>query len=83
MVDGQPFDVYFHDIVACVWALVGDPELSQHIRTAQEHHYLDADETMQRYSEVYTSNWLSSTQVSICLHCSFIDSINVNIDIPG
>jgi Plavaka transposase len=46
VVDGQVFDIYFRDVIACVHGLFGDPEFSQHLKTAPECHYLDPDKTI-------------------------------------
>lgn len=67
VVDGQAFDVYFRDVIACVHGLFGDPEFSQHLKTAPERHYLDPDKTIRRFGEMHTANWWWSTQVHIII----------------
>lgn len=77
VVDGQAFDVYFRDVMACVRGLFGDPEFSQHLKTAPERHYLDRNKTIRRYGEMHTGNWWWSTQVyiMILLANSFTESL--------
>ena len=53
--------------MACVHGLFGDPEFSQHLKTAPEHHYLDPNKTIRRYGEMHTGNWWWSTQVYIMI----------------
>ncbi|KAH9163088.1 hypothetical protein EDB89DRAFT_1816539, partial [Lactarius sanguifluus] len=36
---GEVFDVYFRDIMDCVWALYSDPEFSPYLVYAPERHY--------------------------------------------
>ncbi|KAG1736274.1 hypothetical protein EDD22DRAFT_959797 [Suillus occidentalis] len=62
LVAGEAFDVYFQDILQCVKALYGDPELAPYLVFAPERHYSDEDQTQRLYHDMYTGNWWWHTQ---------------------
>ncbi|KAG1738098.1 uncharacterized protein EDB91DRAFT_1082859 [Suillus paluster] len=62
---GEAFDVYFWDIIECVKALFGDPELTPYLVFAPERHYSDEDKTQRLYHEMHTGQWWWHTQVTM------------------
>ncbi|KAG1844739.1 hypothetical protein C8R48DRAFT_617813 [Suillus tomentosus] len=62
LVAGEAFDVYFRDILQCVKALFGDPELAPHLVFAPERHYSNEDKTQRIYHDMYTGDWWWHTQ---------------------
>ena len=65
MVAGEAFDLHYRDIMECIKALFGDPELSEHLILAPEQHYVDKDQTIRHYCDLYTGKWWWSTQKEI------------------
>ncbi|KAG1740114.1 uncharacterized protein EDB91DRAFT_1237348 [Suillus paluster] len=59
---GEAFDVYFWDIIECVKALFGDPELTPYLVFVPERHYSDEDKTQHLYHEMHTGQWWWHTQ---------------------
>ncbi|KAJ7739261.1 hypothetical protein DFH07DRAFT_965821 [Mycena maculata] len=62
IVGGEAYDVYFRDILECVKALFGDPELAAHLKVAPERHYADEDQTVRLYHDMHTGKWWWATQ---------------------
>ncbi|KAH7904180.1 hypothetical protein BJ138DRAFT_1107047 [Hygrophoropsis aurantiaca] len=62
VVGGEAFDVYFRDVLECVKALYGDPELAQYLVFKPERHYTDANMTMRMYHDMHTGRWWWDTQ---------------------
>ncbi|KAG0700528.1 hypothetical protein DFH29DRAFT_983054 [Suillus ampliporus] len=65
LVAGEAFDVYFRDILQCVKALFGDPELAPYLVFAPERHYSDEDQTQRLYHDMYTGNWWWHMQILV------------------
>ncbi|KAG0698923.1 hypothetical protein DFH29DRAFT_983698 [Suillus ampliporus] len=59
---GEAFDVYFRDIIECVKALFGEPELTPYLMFALEQHYSDEDKTQRLYHDMHTGQWWWHTQ---------------------
>ncbi|KAH9021901.1 hypothetical protein EDB85DRAFT_2075518 [Lactarius pseudohatsudake] len=59
---GEVFDVYFRDIMDCVWALYSDPEFSPYLVYAPECHYVDEKCDLRMYHDMHTGEWWWSTQ---------------------
>ena len=55
--------MYFRDVLECVQALYGDPELAPILVFAPEHHYTDADKTDHLFHDMHTGKWWWETQV--------------------
>ncbi len=53
-VAGLKLDLYYRDVIQCIQALFGDPELACYLVFLPEHHYLDADHTIRLYYEIHT-----------------------------
>ncbi|KAG2366130.1 hypothetical protein BDR07DRAFT_1275224, partial [Suillus spraguei] len=60
----EAFVVYSCNIMECVKALYSDPEFSQHLNYAPEHHYVDADKTTRMYHDIHMGKWWWSTQAT-------------------
>ena len=63
-VDGELYDVWFRDIIKCIKALFGDPNLAAYLVFAPERHYKDANKTERLYHDMHTGKWWWATQVS-------------------
>src|SRR5882757_89785 len=68
VVGGETLDVYHRDIIECIRALYGDPELTPHLIFKPERHYVDEDWTTRVYSDMHTGKWWWETQVRIHLY---------------
>jgi hypothetical protein len=62
-VGGQSYEFYHRDILECVKALYGDPELADVLAYAPEEHYTGPDKKCQVFSEMNTGKWWWSRQV--------------------
>ena len=49
----------------CIKTLFGDPELAEHLILTPERHYVDEDQTIRHYCDLYTGKWWWSTQQEI------------------
>ncbi|KAI0067755.1 hypothetical protein BV25DRAFT_1794108 [Artomyces pyxidatus] len=56
-VDGEICDAYLRDIMECIAALFGAPELAPSMVYAPERHYVDPDRTIRAYSDMHTGKW--------------------------
>lgn len=61
---GEVCDVFFRDILECIKALYGDPELAQYMTFAPERHYTDENMDVRLYHDMHTAKWWWATQVS-------------------
>ena len=62
MVAGEAFDFHYRDVLECIRALFGDLEFAKHLILAPERHYVDKDQTIRYYCDLYTGKWWWSTQ---------------------
>ncbi|TFK58772.1 hypothetical protein BDN72DRAFT_727464, partial [Pluteus cervinus] len=62
---GELFEVYFRDIMACIKALYSDPVFAPYLINAPERHYADEDHTNRMYHDMHTAEWWWSTQIQI------------------
>ncbi|RDX49827.1 hypothetical protein OH76DRAFT_1350331 [Lentinus brumalis] len=60
IVAGEAFEVFYHDIIACVRALYGDPEFAGILVFTPERHYADPDQTVRVYFDMHTGRWWCS-----------------------
>ncbi|KII87233.1 hypothetical protein PLICRDRAFT_30651 [Plicaturopsis crispa FD-325 SS-3] len=65
VVDGEPFEMYCRDVIACVRDLYGDPEFAPYLVFVPERHYADKDKTIRMYHDMYTGKWWWSTQKKV------------------
>lgn len=65
MVGTEVCDVYFRDVIACIKALFGDPDLAQHLVTIPEKHFTYGSDgrKIRMYHDMHTGKWWWSTQV--------------------
>ena len=61
--DGVAYDVFFRDVVGCVKALFGDPELAPILVFAPEKHW-NHNRTEQLFHDMHTGKWWWAVQVS-------------------
>ena len=70
MVQGQAFEVYFRDIVACIKALFADAEFSLYLKFVPERQYEDESKREHLYHGMHTGEWWWDTQVcNLCDSC--------------
>jgi hypothetical protein len=62
LVAGEAFDLHYRDVIGCVKALFGDPELAEHLILTPERHYVGSDKTIHQYHDMHTGKWWWSTQ---------------------
>ena len=63
MVANEVCEVYFHDVIACIKVLYGDPDFAQYLVFLPEKHYVDEGKTQWMYHDMHTGKWWWSTQV--------------------
>ena len=62
--NGHKYEFYHRDIIQCVRALYGDPELADFLIHAPEKLYTGPDKKVRIYSEMHTGHWWWTRQVS-------------------
>ncbi|KAJ3000601.1 hypothetical protein NUW54_g6755 [Trametes sanguinea] len=67
---GDTFEVFLRDILACIRALLGDPEFTPILLLVPERHYTDESKTVQVYFDMNTGKWWWATQVRTDLGAS-------------
>ena len=60
---GHKYEFYHWDIIQCIRALYGDPELAEFLVHAPEQRYTGPDKKTRIYSEMHTGHWWSSEKV--------------------
>ena len=68
---GQKYEFYHRDVLECVRALYGDPELAECLVHAPEKHYTGPDKRSRVFSEMNSGRWWWTRQVRPhpnCLH---------------
>ncbi|KAI0054653.1 hypothetical protein BV25DRAFT_1873302 [Artomyces pyxidatus] len=65
VVGGEKYPLYYRDPMECIKALYGDPEFTPYLTFAPQRHYVDEDQTMRLYSDMYTGKWWWRTQAAI------------------
>ena len=60
---GQTYEFYHRDILGCIRALYGDPELADFLVYAPEKHYTGADKKSRVFSEMNSGRWWWTRQV--------------------
>ncbi|KAG1764282.1 hypothetical protein EV702DRAFT_1182605 [Suillus placidus] len=69
IVAGEAFDVFYRDIVECIKALYSDPDFTNFLVFAPEHHYNDEDQTVRLFHDMHTSQWWWDTQKVLDQQC--------------
>ncbi|PCH34487.1 hypothetical protein WOLCODRAFT_61054 [Wolfiporia cocos MD-104 SS10] len=62
-VAGETYQVYFRDIIECIKALFGDPEIACYLVFAPERHYANAQKTVRLYHDMHTGDWWWTAQL--------------------
>ncbi|KAF9790566.1 hypothetical protein BJ322DRAFT_999138 [Thelephora terrestris] len=62
---GQTYEFYHRDIIQCIRALYGDPELAGLLAYVPEKHFTGPDKKTQIYSEMNTGKWWWTRQVEL------------------
>lgn len=71
--NGDKYEFYHCDIIQCIRALYGDPELANFLVHTPEKWYTGPDKKVQIYSEMHTGRWWWTCQVSSPLvSCSHV-----------
>jgi len=71
---GQTYEFYHRDIIQCIRALYGDPELAEFLVHAPERHFTGPDKKTRIYSEMHTGKWWWTRQV-----CLRVENLSVCI----
>jgi len=74
---GHRYEFYHRDILECVRALYGDPELAECLVYAPEKHYTSSDKKSRIFSEMNSGRWWWTRQVGSYLNCSCNQSHHV------
>lgn len=62
-VDGETFEFFYRDILACVAEIYGRHEFTPYLKFKAERHYADADMTIRVYGDIHTGKWWWEVQV--------------------
>lgn len=73
--DGHKYEFYHRDIIQCIRALYGDPELADFLVHAPEKWYTGPDKKVRIYSEMHTGHWWWTRQVSSLADCHHVVEI--------
>lgn len=65
MIGDEVCEVFFRDVIACIRALLGDPDFSVFLVFLPEKHYTDGTRTVRMYHDMHTGRWWWSTQVRL------------------
>ncbi|KAG6905733.1 hypothetical protein DXG01_001083 [Tephrocybe rancida] len=62
IVRGEVCKVFYCDMIACIQALLGDPDFAIFLVFLPEKHYTNEDKNVQLYHDMHTGKWWWSTQ---------------------
>ncbi|KAI0348786.1 hypothetical protein OH77DRAFT_1440804, partial [Trametes cingulata] len=62
IVAGEVFEIFYRDVIQCIRALYGDPELADLLVLTPERHYADADHNTPVYFDMHIGKWWWETQ---------------------
>ena len=62
-IEGELFNLYFRDIIACIRALFSDESFAPYLVFAPERHWADPERKTQLYHDMHTGKWWWDTQV--------------------
>jgi hypothetical protein len=63
VIGGETLELYFRNILLCIWTIYSDPEFVRDLVVAPERHYTDQERTGRVYSEMHTGDWWWAVQV--------------------
>jgi hypothetical protein len=61
---GERLEFHYRDVMKCIRAIYGDPQLSQDLVFAPERHFTSEERTCRVYNEMHTGDWWWKVQVS-------------------
>ncbi|KAG6825968.1 hypothetical protein H0H92_001684, partial [Tricholoma furcatifolium] len=65
MIGDEVCEVFFRDVMACIRALLGDPDFAPYLVFAPEKHYSNEERTHRLYHDMHTGKWWWSTQEAL------------------
>ncbi|KAF8056055.1 hypothetical protein FPV67DRAFT_1566591 [Lyophyllum atratum] len=65
LIGDEVCEVFFRDIIACIRALLGDPDFAVYLIFVPEKHYTDGAQTVRMYHDMHTGKWWWSTQEAL------------------
>ncbi len=71
-VGNQTYQLHSRDVLDCIRAIFGDPEVARDLVYAPKYCYMDHERTQRVYSEMYTGDWWWSVQVRNMNLCYFL-----------
>ena len=63
VIAGDTLQLYFRDVLQCIWTLYGDPEFARDLVYVPERHYTDCERKCRVYNEMHTGDWWWAMQV--------------------
>ena len=64
-VDGETYEYFHRDILACITEIYGRHDLAPHLKFKPERHYTDANMIARIYGDIYTGKWWWEIQVGV------------------
>ncbi|KAH9021552.1 hypothetical protein EDB85DRAFT_2075544 [Lactarius pseudohatsudake] len=65
LVGDEVCEVFYRDIIQCIRALFGDPDLAPYLIFAPEKHYIDDERIEWMYHDMHTGSWWWTTQAAV------------------
>jgi len=65
LMEDEVCEIFMRDIIECLKALFGDPELGQYLVFVPEMHYTDETVSVRLYHDMHTGKWWWGTQVRL------------------
>ncbi|KAG6835140.1 hypothetical protein H0H93_004526 [Arthromyces matolae] len=69
VVGDEVCEVFWRDIIACIKALLGDPDFAGYLAIVPEKHYVDEGKTTRLYHDMHTGKWWWSMQSMVTGSC--------------
>ncbi|KAH8979026.1 hypothetical protein EDB83DRAFT_2537413 [Lactarius deliciosus] len=65
LVGNEVCKVFYRDIIQCIRALFGDPDLAPYLIFAPKKHYINDERTERMYHDMHTGSWWWTTQATV------------------
>ncbi|KAG6907625.1 hypothetical protein DXG01_008161 [Tephrocybe rancida] len=65
LIANEVCEVFFRDVVACIRALLGDPDFAVYLVLVPEKHYTDESKSIRLYRDMHTGKWWWLTQEAL------------------
>ncbi|KAG6808411.1 hypothetical protein H0H92_004236 [Tricholoma furcatifolium] len=65
LVGDEVCELFSRDVMACIQALLGDPDFAAYLVIVPERHYVDEEKTLRMYHDMHTGKWWWSTQEAL------------------